>query len=365
MSATAILVQRAAAAIVRNTERAAERVLPSHLPSAELSRLTNPLYRARGLKANHLIWYWQSAGERFRPEWIVLAAHDARIQVALYGDAVGLDDDATERNARLLDWRSYADETRLLAWTARHERLIELLRIVFQRDWTPESFHYAEKLTPPAQAGFIRAGFSIYQADGPCVVSGVVEFDAACIEHIVARMDFAERRFNRPAQKLWAKLPLVLDELDLDPAELSDITRGCIVRLDNRTLLSQGSRIVIPAGRVSLVAEVTDTRATVVSFASPALCRGGTLMNDDRTMDSDRRVEIESLPVRLSFHAGSLTLPFGALCDVAPGYVFDLPKRLDDQVITIHANDTPIAVGELVVIGDLVGVRITRMLPSA
>jgi flagellar motor switch/type III secretory pathway protein FliN len=69
--------------------------------------------------------------------------------------------------------------------------------------------------------------------------------------------------------------------------------------------------------------------------------------------------------VRLTFTAGRVTLPFGTLSDVGPGYVFALDKRLDDQAILVHANDVPIAVGELVTIGDLIGVRIARMLPPA
>ena len=44
--------------------------------------------------------------------------------------------------------------------------------------------------------------------------------------------------------------------------------------------------------------------------------------------------------------------------------MFELNKRLDDSIIAIHANDAPIAYGELVVIGDLVGVRVTRMLAA-
>lgn len=77
------------------------------------------------------------------------------------------------------------------------------------------------------------------------------------------------------------------------------------------------------------------------------------------------RISVGALPVRLTFTAGRVTLPFGTLSDVGPGYVFALDKRLDDQAILVHANDVPIAVGELVTIGDLIGVRIARMLPPA
>ena len=73
-------------------------------------------------------------------------------------------------------------------------------------------------------------------------------------------------------------------------------------------------------------------------------------------------VDAAAVPVRLTFSAGRLVRRFGELVDVAPGYVFELDKRLDDQSIAISANEVPIALGELVCVGDLVGIRVTRML---
>lgn len=83
-----------------------------------------------------------------------------------------------------------------------------------------------------------------------------------------------------------------------------------------------------------------------------------------RTSAPDRTVDPATLPVTLRFIAGRTTVPFGALADVAPGFVFELDRPLDDQVITILANEVPIAHGELVTLGDLLGVRISRMLPQ-
>ena len=78
----------------------------------------------------------------------------------------------------------------------------------------------------------------------------------------------------------------------------------------------------------------------------------------------DPGIDIGAIPVRVNFSAGRVMLPFETLRKIGPGYVFELNKRLDDSIIAIHANDAPIAYGELVVIGDLVGVRVTRMLAA-
>lgn len=88
-------------------------------------------------------------------------------------------------------------------------------------------------------------------------------------------------------------------------------------------------------------------------------------MSDSETSAPDRAVDPASVPVTLRFTVGRTSIPFGALADVAPGFVFELDKPLDDQVITILANDVPVAHGELVTLGDLIGVRISRLLPHA
>jgi flagellar motor switch/type III secretory pathway protein FliN len=333
------------------------------LPSADAHELTNALYGAPGLRANGLIWYWQLGAPSQIQEWVTLAADDTRIEIALDGDVTGL-------GAPQLDWRTYTGETRLLAWTACHEPLIELLRAVFRRDWVPEGIGDCDA---PAHSACIQAGFTVLRADGLAVVSGVASVDASWIRTLATRGLGAEPRLHPFLNLVRTRLPLVIDELDVPPAELASIAPGAVVRVDNRTLSRPVSRIVVPAGEVRLVVDVSGVQATVVGLVSTPI--GGDAMSDVQPPADDAiagsqkpavrpnaGVQVGTLPVRLMFSAGRLTLPFASLSDIGPGYVFALEKRLDDHAITMYANDVPIAVGELVTIGDLVGVRVTRML---
>jgi len=336
----------------------------SDLPAAEALELTNPLYSAAGVRANGLVWFWQSIGPAQPNEWIRLSADDARMQIALDGDAVGLEVPA-------LDWRSYSGDTRLLAWTARHEPILEVLRVVFQRDWISDDMadREAKRRTP-----CVRAGFSIHRIDGVRVATGIAVFPAQFVAPLATRPDAIEPRINAVARRVPVGLRVVLDEVDITASDLGALARGCVVRLDNRTLATHQARVAISAGRIRLIADVTDKRATVVGFAPAAtgidqISSGGIGMADDKATSNGAApatgapgVEVGQLPVRLSFSAGGVIVPFEALRRIAPGYVFELGKRLNDQAIAIHANDVPIAVGELVAIGDLIGVRITRML---
>jgi type III secretion system YscQ/HrcQ family protein len=210
------------------------------------------------------------------------------------------------------------------------------------------------------------------RADGLTVVSGIASFDASSIRTLATRSPAAQPRPQPLLKRVRTRLPLVIDEFDTTPAELSSIAPGAVVRLDNRTLSQRAARLVVPAGYVRLVVDVSGVQGKVVGLISNPI--GGDAMSEVHppadtapagSQKPDQGVQVGALPVRLMFSAGRLTLPFGALSDIGPGYVFSLEKRLDDHAITMYANDVPIAIGELVTIGDLVGVRVTRMLPKA
>jgi flagellar motor switch/type III secretory pathway protein FliN len=347
------------------------RLTTRHLPVIHAHQVTNRLYGSPGLRVDGFRWYWEFTRPARAREWIVLAADERRLRLALDGDAIGFETPP-------LDWRSYSDATRLLAWTVCHEPLLNLVRTLFQCDWLPHEVASHDVAPAPDP---VCAGFAMHRGDGVRVTTGVVLLDDPALQRLATCAPYSEPRLESPLRGVRAGLPMVLDEFDIAPAELSALGRGSIVRLDNRTLAGGAARVAIPAADVRLLADVAGMRATVVALAAgsvpqyPPHNHGIHMTHENsppplapaetsrRTSESDCGVAVGTLPVRLTFSAGQITLPFTALADVGPGFVFELGRRLDDQPITVRANDTPIAIGELVVIGDLVGVRITRMLP--
>jgi flagellar motor switch/type III secretory pathway protein FliN len=343
-----------------------ERIVPANLAPVHCHALTNQLYRSRGLKANDLTWYWHNTRPSRIREWVTLAADDARLQIAFDGEATGL-------CAEPRDWHQYTGDIRLLAWTAYHESILELLRVLFRREWIPESLGDCDASEQPDD---VEAGFRIHASNGLCVTSGLALFDRSYIRTLATRADAHE---PRPQQftNVRAVLETCIDEFEISAAELATLHRGSVVRLDNRTLRAQ-PRVVVPLGTVQAIGEVRGRQVAIVGFAASSVfasdsTSGASIMSDSDTaaveartaIPSDRAVDPASLPVALRFIVGRISLPFGALSDVAPGFVFELDKPLDDQVITILANDVPIAHGELVTLGDLVGVRISRLLPHS
>ena len=64
------------------------------------------------------------------------------------------------------------------------------------------------------------------------------------------------------------------------------------------------------------------------------------------------------LPVEVAFEIGRMQLPLGKLAELQPGYVFQVPAQLEGANVTIRANGEAVGQGELVSVGDTLGVRL-------
>lgn len=65
-----------------------------------------------------------------------------------------------------------------------------------------------------------------------------------------------------------------------------------------------------------------------------------------------------SLPVQVEFELGRTELSIGELADMQPGYVFPLATPLEGASVTIRANGRIAGRGELVAVGETLGVRL-------
>jgi type III secretion protein Q len=81
----------------------------------------------------------------------------------------------------------------------------------------------------------------------------------------------------------------------------------------------------------------------------------------DGISSKDKRTkQIDDIPVKLVFQLGETPMKFGELLRLQPGYIFALeadPKK----PVTIKANGRPLGTGELVEIGDSIGVRVLQL----
>ena len=76
---------------------------------------------------------------------------------------------------------------------------------------------------------------------------------------------------------------------------------------------------------------------------------------------SQHRRGADQIPVSLDFDLGNLAVPLGELATLKPGYVFELSNSLDSVRIVIRANGTRVGHGELVAVGDVLGVQLLAL----
>lgn len=73
---------------------------------------------------------------------------------------------------------------------------------------------------------------------------------------------------------------------------------------------------------------------------------------------------LNEIELGLSFELGEQTLTLGELEAVGPGYIFRLAQPVADTEIGIRVNGRIVGSGQLVSLGDVLGVRVTRFLQS-
>ncbi|WP_461833081.1 FliM/FliN family flagellar motor switch protein [Desulfothermus sp.] len=78
-------------------------------------------------------------------------------------------------------------------------------------------------------------------------------------------------------------------------------------------------------------------------------------MSDDAV--ENKKIDINEIPITLTFSVGKIEISFGELKNIQPGYVFNLDKSMGSY-IEILANGKMLGTGELVEIDGRVGVRL-------
>jgi len=79
--------------------------------------------------------------------------------------------------------------------------------------------------------------------------------------------------------------------------------------------------------------------------------------------EGNAAASLEEMPVALDFEIGSLAVPLGQLATLKPGYMFRLRGRADGVRVLIRANGVHVGHGELVALGDSLGVQLVAIEP--
>ncbi|HEY5892246.1 MAG TPA: type III secretion system cytoplasmic ring protein SctQ [Chthoniobacterales bacterium] len=226
-----------------------------------------------------------------------------------------------------------------------------------------KAFSGAGKLisNPPPQPDDHRAvtfGWAVAGESDAQVISGRVTMPEAALPALAASLSRAPGRAARDFAGLRIRTCFEVGITQMTLREIRSLRRGDIALLDEAySILTSGNGFLIVADGWRLPIARDGTHITITGTLTP--------MADPKTRDSIPTGEqepssLDELPIRLSFTVGEVEMTLGELRQLQPGFTFEL-NRPASQPVVVRAQGQTIGSGEIVRIGDMIGVRLTEI----
>jgi type III secretion system YscQ/HrcQ family protein len=192
--------------------------------------------------------------------------------------------------------------------------------------------------------------------------------------------------FRQRRADLKVPVALRIGGLALTCSELRRLRQGCVIladrgEIDTESVLAVAAEHLCWHGmREAGAVRITSRRLPVRVLGTDAWTTGATNLSEERAIaESGQRAitgsgqralagadgthqdaPIDDLPVRLVFELGQVELTLSELESVGPGYVF-MPRRNPEWPIDLVVNGRRIGQGEIIAVGDTLGVRVVRI----
>lgn len=264
-----------------------------------------------------------------------------------------------------LHWSDYRGRARLLAWSLAHERPLMRLSEVLGTSLLPQE-------TADDDAADDDAVWLAFATDPDPDASaeplrGAMRFPLEWLSRLQGRAEPVYEDDPLPRLDALRDLPVpVLVGFDgprLPVADWQALRPGDVVLIGNGSLPPLQARA--PQLLWPLVAAPDGWRIAATAQPRPSPLESST-MNDESPQDApgaDTEADggdaiARNLPVQLAFDIGRVEVSIGDLAALQPGYVFALPAQLQGANVTIRANGRTAGRGEVVAVGDTLGVRL-------
>ena len=204
---------------------------------------------------------------------------------------------------------------------------------------------------PPTKPLPAQLGWELLR-DGARLTAGTLHGEAAALAHLTSLAARAQPRPRRTGDSLPVDLHLCVADLVLSVGALAAVDPGDVL-LPGRLLQDwhQGQCTIWSADRClgQALRQATEVKIITMtpSSAPPPPATTAAPLN------------VDALPVQLLFEIGQIASSVGQLRTLGAGFTFELPA-LPDRLVTIRANGRAIGQGEIVDLGDKLGVRVTH-----
>jgi flagellar motor switch/type III secretory pathway protein FliN len=255
------------------------------------------------------------------------------------------------------EWWDYEGEPRMLAWTLAHRLLIEGLGRLLREPLILSAFN-DNALPPTDPLNTIPLVFSVTADDGR-KTAGSLRLPATMASRLAVHSGW---RRPGPAPESWSRLParvrIELRGIHFPLAELKDAETGDVLVLGRRPRCWQALTVAAldPRSDTLLRTWSATSNADEVVIGSGASKATTTMGAQEQTTHEGERV-----PVVLDLELAVLSVTLGELASFGPGHVLKLPGRLEDARAVIRANGIRVGYGELVAVGDVVGVLLQAL----
>lgn len=199
------------------------------------------------------------------------------------------------------------------------------------------------------------------QADGTCLLQA----NAELATKIGGLLDAASDTPTAHRLGLPLRVSLWWAATSLSVGELRSLQPGDVVMADGWTRGAQTVLVVLAERRAAL-AEPIGQSGRLVSAPMPiSKTRWGWIMDEPQSASGrPDDTGLEDLPVTVVFELARMTMPLHEVSRLAAGSIVPLPE-LSDPTVDLVANGKRIGRGEIVKVGDGMGVRIVRISADA
>lgn len=275
-------------------------------------------------------------------------------------------------------WSDYQGRSRVLAWSLANEtrlaRLSDALGMALVPVLPPTDgvgADVAERAAVDTDADSVWLNFAINEPDlegdaAPQPCSGLLRLPIRCLAPLLARAGDPYGEDPPLPLDAWLTLPAAVvigfAGPDVPVVEWRTLVPGSVIVAGRA---SSPPRVeAIACGRVWPLAATAQGWRIDGEYESMASPQENPMTSNDKdaTPQEDRNVEsragVEQLSVGLRFDLGTVELTIAELSGLQPGYVFALAAQLEGTNVAIRANGRQIGRGEVVAVGDTLGVRL-------
>lgn len=349
---------------------------------------SNLLWRERSQQ-----WRWVSAKVRSESSIeLVLAEGESRCVLAVHNEGTAGIDASIELDA-------FEGESLVLAATLRYAGIIAHLAALCLRPWRCIDVFRSPARAELRGAEALRFAFQLVAAPDSGLAVAAADDNPATTGHVRLPRDDAQgwhssAGWRAPPSQALAALPLALEiVLAAQPpfcrSELRALRPGGAVLLGRGVDNNLPCALILPghAGHAPAALRggqlVLRGRFVAGPPMRPFHSRKPDMKNPSITaphvdaetaaadaleppagspQDGANRALFDELPVALDFHLGQISVSLSDLqAELAEGSVFEIDQPLGTETVSVRAGGVELARGELVQVGDMIAVRITRL----